>query len=166
MIVRTISSARRSRAPSPASASGRYQKIDHCNAPSIILTAVINATGYRTSFPFLDPGLARQALGDESRPALYRRMLSPTCPGLAFAGLVQPIGPTIPLVEIQARWLASLLSGAMAPASPEDQRHEIRRHHDIQRRTWLDSPRYALEVDYRSYARQMTRDMARGRAGN
>lgn len=127
--------------------------------------AIIYATGYRTSFPFLDPGLARQALGDESRPALYRRILSPACPGLAFAGLVQPIGPTIPLVEIQARWLASLLSGAMAPAGPEDQRREIARHHAVQRRTWLDSPRYALEVDYKTYARQLRRDMARGQAG-
>jgi hypothetical protein len=41
----------------------------------------------------------------------YRRMISITHPGLIFAGLVQPVGPTIPLVEIQGRWLAAVLSG-------------------------------------------------------
>ena len=53
----------------------------------------------------------------------------------------------------------------MAPAGPEDQRREIARHHAVQRRTWLDSPRYALEVDYKTYARQLRRDMAQGQAG-
>ena len=36
-------------------------------------------------------------------PSLYRRIVSIEHPGLFFAELVQPIGPTIPLVEVQAQ---------------------------------------------------------------
>ncbi len=60
--------------------------------------AVIYATGYRTSFPFLDPAVFAVRDG---QAGLYRRILAPDRPGLFFAGLVQPIGPTIPLVEIK-----------------------------------------------------------------
>ena len=58
--------------------------------------AIIYATGYRTSFPFIAPELFEVKDG---RVALYRRMLPPTLPGLFFVGLVQPIGPTRPKIN-------------------------------------------------------------------
>jgi dimethylaniline monooxygenase (N-oxide forming) len=66
--------------------------------------AIVHATGYRTSFPFLDKSLfdPETEAGD-----LYRRMVSLKHPDLIFAGLVQPVGPTIPLVEIQGRCTTS-----------------------------------------------------------
>ncbi len=74
------------------------------------IDAIILATGYRTSFPFLDRALFEVTDGV---PALYRRMTPPQLRGLYFVGLVQPVGPTIPLAEVQSRWLAAHLSGAM-----------------------------------------------------
>jgi len=124
--------------------------------------AIIYATGYRTRFPFLEPALFR---ADGAKVELYRRMRPPSLPGLYFAGLVQPVGPTIPLVEIQARWLACVLAGDVELPSPDRMHVEIARHHDAVRRRYLGSERYALEVDFRHYARQLRDDMRRGRAG-
>jgi len=119
--------------------------------------AVIYATGYRTSFPFLGAEMA----GDgEQVPALYRRIASVEHPGLIFAGLVQPVGPTIPLVEIQARWIAAMLSGALALPPPDRQQEEIAAHREQQRRTYLDTARYALEVDFKSYAKALRQDLS------
>ncbi len=123
--------------------------------------AIIYATGYRTSFPFIAPQLFAVTDGAVS---LYRRMLPPGLPGLYFVGLVQPIGPTIPLVEIQARWVASVLAGDTRLPDAPTMQAEIARHHRHQALRYLGSARYTLEVDFRDYARQLGGDMARGRA--
>ncbi len=125
------------------------------------IDAIIYATGYRTTFPFIDPSLYEVRDGDAR---LYRRMLPPELPGLYFVGLVQPIGPTIPLVEIQARWLAGVLCGAISLPSPEDMLREIDAHRAHLRERYVDSARYTLEVDFSTYARQLRRDMLAGRA--
>ncbi len=124
--------------------------------------AIIHATGYRATFPFLSPEVFE--VGTDAAK-LYRRMMLPDRPGLFFAGLVQPVGPTIPLVEIQARWIASVLSKRMALPGSDEARREIERHRERHRRTYLGSARYALEVDFKTYAAQMSRDMRTGRAG-
>ncbi|MBR1218042.1 NAD(P)-binding domain-containing protein [Bradyrhizobium sp. U87765 SZCCT0131] len=119
--------------------------------------SIIYATGYRTSFPFLDPQLFDP---DADASALYRRMMSVKHSGLIFAGLVQPVGPTIPLVEVQGRWLAALLSGEIGLPERAEQVREIHAHRDYQRRTYLEAERYTLEVDYRTYVGQLTRDLS------
>lgn len=124
--------------------------------------AIIHATGYKASFPFLDAEVF--AVGEEP-VALYRRMLPPDRPGLYLLGLVQPIGPTIPLVEIQARWLASVLAGETALPQRDVMASEVRRHNDYVARRFVGSARYTLEVDFRQYAKQLFTDMRRQRAG-
>jgi|SRR5690625_1037970 len=120
--------------------------------------AIIYATGYRTTFPFLDP--ATFAVEEGVPPALYRRIVSVEQPGLFFAGLVQPIGPTIPLVEIQARWMASLLSGQITLPAREEMQKEVEEHRAAVARRYLKSPRYTLEVDFREYAKQLEGDLS------
>ncbi len=129
-----------------AFADGSEEKID----------AIIYATGYRTTFPFLSPEVF-----DPEKEAgnLYRRMIPPGRPGLIFAGLVQPIGPTIPLVETQGKWIAGVLSGQTKLPGPDEMRREIAAHRERQRQTYLDSARYVLEVDYGLYTKQMKADM-------
>ena len=81
-----------------------------------------------------------------------------------YNALVQPIGPTIPLVEIQGRWIAGAIAGTMALPGRETMQREIVRNREALARRYLDSPRYTLEVDFRDYARQLRGDMERGRA--
>lgn len=123
---------------------------------------IIYATGYKTTFPFLDRSIFEVR---DNQVALYRRVLAPDRPGLYFVGLVQPIGATIPLVEIQARWLAAVLAGEVSLPDRETMYREIARHRRTLERRYVNSARYTLEVDYKEYAKQLRRDMRRGRAG-
>ena len=101
----------------------------------------------------------------DGQAALYRRMIPPSLPGLFMVGLVQPIGPTIPLVEIQARWVASVLAGETALPDAAAMQDEIRAHNGALARRYVGSARYTLEVDFGEYARQLQprhRDRAAG----
>ena len=140
----------------------RGAQVEFDDGSSERVDAIIEATGYRTSFPFLDRALFEVT---EQVPALYRRMTPPQLRGLYFVGLVQPVGPTIPLAEVQSRWLAAVLSGVMQLPERAAMQREIARHAQGVQRRYVGSPRYALEVDARSYAQQLTRDMQRGVAG-
>lgn len=124
--------------------------------------AIIYATGYKTTFPFLAPDVFDPEV---QVGHLYRRMVLPDQPGLIFAGLVQPVGPTIPLVETQGKWIAAMLSGKMALPDRDTRQQEIAAHRERQRKTYLDSPRYTLEVDYALYSKQMKNDITTGTAG-
>ena len=122
--------------------------------------AIVYATGYRTTFPFLDPDIF--AVADNKPVRLYRRIAAADQPGLYFVGLVQPVGPTIPLVEVQARWLAALLAGRMVPASPAAMDAEVAAHQRDLARTFVNSARYTLEVDGKSYAASLKHAIAAG----
>jgi dimethylaniline monooxygenase (N-oxide forming) len=126
------------------------------------MDAIIYATGYRTSFPFLRKEVF--AVEDNAPVALYRRIVAPDHPGLYMIGLVQPIGATIPLVEIQAKWLAGVLSGALSLPARDAMHAEIADHRRQVERTYVGSARYTLEVDSRTYAGQLNRGLATGRA--
>jgi dimethylaniline monooxygenase (N-oxide forming) len=120
--------------------------------------AIIYATGYRTSFPFLRSEVF--SVQDGTPPALYRRIVSIERPGLFFSGLVQPVGPTIPLVEIQARWIAAVLSGRIALPARHSMQAEVERHRGKVARRYVQAARYTLEVDFKEYAGQLSRDIA------
>ncbi|HYD55768.1 MAG TPA: NAD(P)-binding domain-containing protein [Burkholderiales bacterium] len=124
--------------------------------------AVIYATGYKTSFPFLKPEIFEVR---DNRVSLYRRVLPPDRPGLYFVGLLQPIGATIPLVEIQARWLAAVLAGEVKLPDRATMEAEIARHNRNLAKRYVNSARYTLEVDFKEYAGQLRADMRRGKAG-
>lgn len=137
-------------------------RVEFNNGTEEPVDVIIQATGYRTRFPFLDESLFSV---DDGVPPLFRRMTPPHLPGLFFIGLVQPVGPTIPLVEVQARWLAALLGGAMRMPAATVVTQEIDTHARCVKRRYVGSARYALEVDARTYARQLGGDMQRGEAG-
>ena len=137
--------------------------VEFADGSRATIDAIIYATGYRTTFPFLSPSVF--AIEDGGTVDLYRRIAPPSQPGLFFAGLVQPIGPTIPLVEIQARWIAAALAGDMNFPVPATMAQEIETHHAQKQRTWLNSARYTLEVDFKNYSGALRKDMERGQAG-
>jgi dimethylaniline monooxygenase (N-oxide forming) len=139
--------------------SGRIAFVDGSEEP---FDAVIYATGYKTTFPFLQPDLFEVR---DNRVSLYRRTVPPDRPGLFFVGLLQPIGATIPLVEIQARWLAAVLSGEVKLPDRGIMEAEIARHNRALAKRYVNSARYTLEVDFKEYAAQLRGDVARGRAG-
>lgn len=126
------------------------------------IDTIIYATGYKTSFPFIDRQLFQV---EDGKADLYRRMIVPHAPGLYMMGLVQPIGPTIPLVEIQGQWAARVLAGAIRLPERALMDREIADHRQRLAKRYVGSARYTLEVDFREYAAQMRRDMRTGVAG-
>ncbi len=120
---------------------------------------VIYCTGYKISFPFLD---AATAGPDGNQIDLYHRVVSPKFPGLYFIGLVQPIGAIMPIAEIQSQWVADLLEARAAlPPGPEMNR-EITAYHAAIARRHARSARYAIQVDFRGYMRQIRRERQAG----
>ena len=140
--------------PDIASFDGR--EVRFTDGTSTTADAVVYATGYDPSFPFLPADLVARAESGQ----LYRRIAHPEAPGLYFAGLVQPVGPTIPLVEIQGRWIARVLTGEVPLPDAEAMAQEIAAHRRWVGATFVNSARYRLEVDFRTYAGQLRRDMA------
>jgi dimethylaniline monooxygenase (N-oxide forming) len=138
------------------------ERIAFVDGSSEPFDAIIYATGYKTTFPFLRPEIFEVR---DNQVALYRRTLPPHLPGLYFVGLLQPIGATIPLVEIQARWLAAVLAGDVKLPDRATMEAEVARHQQALSRRYVNSARYTLEVDFKDYAAQLRGDMKRGAAG-
>lgn len=83
---------------------------------------VVFATGYRFDFPALRgvPGIRTSAdLG------LYRHVFHPRHPNLAFVGMCSVGGPNLPVMEMQARWLSSVLAGKTSLPSPRAMQREV-----------------------------------------
>ncbi|MEA2738056.1 MAG: hypothetical protein QOH05_1363 [Acetobacteraceae bacterium] len=80
------------------------------------LDAVILCTGFTSALPFFDRAVL-DAMGfdplDQLQPKLlYRNMFHPDLPGLTFIGHYR--GPYFPVMELQSRWLAGILTGELA----------------------------------------------------
>src|SRR3954454_6480807 len=71
---------------------------------------IVCATGYDVDIPYLHRSV-HDVLGSE--PALYQRTFSPDLPGLGVMGQFLAQGPYFPLLELQARWIAAVWSGAV-----------------------------------------------------
>jgi hypothetical protein len=71
--------------------------------------AIVCATGYDLDLPYLS-GSTRDVLGEG--PTLYQRTFHPDLPGLGVMGQFLAQGPYFPLLELQARWISAVWSGA------------------------------------------------------
>lgn len=73
------------------------------------IDAVVFATGYSFSFPFLE-GCVKVV---ENQIPLYKYMFPPDLekPTLAFIGLIQPLGAIMPISELQCRWATRVFKG-------------------------------------------------------
>lgn len=121
--------------------------------------AVVYATGYSISFPFLDPGVFAARGG---RTELYLRTVPPRLPGLYFMGLAQPAGEAFPLLEPQAEWIAGLITGTIALPSQQDMTRAISREWRLHGRTYAPTYRHGIEIDVRSYHRALRRELRAG----
>jgi hypothetical protein len=88
---------------------------------------IIFATGYALDFPFLPPEL-QPWTGPNA--GLYRLVFPPDHPTLPFIGVCRVHGPILPIVEMQARWVARVLTGRASLPPAEEMRAEgARRWH-------------------------------------
>jgi cation diffusion facilitator CzcD-associated flavoprotein CzcO len=81
--------------------------------------AIIMATGFKLSLPFLDPEIRGVLDVDDRHIDLAEFTFHPDLEGLAFVGLYPLIGPYFPVLELQARYVAYSWSGAIPAATRE-----------------------------------------------
>ena len=129
---------------------GSVEKID----------AIVYATGYKITFPFFDEEFIQ--VEDNIIP-LYRKVIDPEKPDLYFIGLIQPLGPIMPLSELQAKWVAQLLVGlAQLPDKATMQAAVAHDQAALQKR-YVNSTRHTIQVDLFPYIRELEMEIENGR---
>jgi dimethylaniline monooxygenase (N-oxide forming) len=123
--------------------------------------AIVHATGYRISLPFIAPGLLR-ARG--RRLPLYRRIVPPGIDGLFLAGFVDAPSGLLPIVEAQGEWIATLLEGRLALPSLAAMRRAIDRSERRSRVRFPSEPPDSIRCDPHAYRRLLRSDLRRARA--
>jgi dimethylaniline monooxygenase (N-oxide forming) len=92
---------------------------------------IVLATGYEFGLKPLDAGIASMLAPQEDGVYLYKHIVSPDVPGVAFVGAA--ITFTAPLTfSIQAAWLGELLLGHFALPSADAMRENIHRRQAVQ----------------------------------
>lgn len=124
---------------------------------------VIYCTGYRISFPFLDPELVAAV---DNRIPLYRRVVSVEQPGLYFIGFIQPLGAIMPIAEKQSEWIADLFEGKGELPSPHAMRRVIEREDRRMAKRYVASKRHTIQVDFYPYLRTIERERRNGARRN
>ena len=120
---------------------------------------VIWATGYKVSFPFLDPGLIHPE--DDNEVELYRHVVHPDLPGLYFIGLIQPLGAIMPLAETQCQWVARLLDGSCSLPDVATMKKRIHEDREKNRKRYVTSKRHTIQVDFYPYMLLIEKEMTR-----
>lgn len=90
--------------------------------------AVIAATGYQREFPFLD---ATCQPHQGTVLSLYKHVFHPKVPRLAFLGMCGVVGAIFPVVELQARWVASCFLGARTLPSSDEMTRMVNAHNQM-----------------------------------
>jgi hypothetical protein len=96
--------------PGIASASGRT--LTFTDGSSAAVDVIVCATGYELDIPYLDDQI-RVRTGADMR--LHLRTVHPDLPGFGVIGQYATSGPYFPLLELQARWIVNVWSGAVDP---------------------------------------------------
>ena len=120
--------------------------------------AVIAATGYRTTFPYLSPELSPL---DGHRLRLYNRVAHPTAAGLFFIGFFDVSGGSnIRMMDDQAEYIAAAASGRLRLPDQANMQAAIAADFAWAEKQFPDSPRYGLELDPFRYRKLLARDYA------
>lgn len=123
--------------------------------------AVINATGYRMTFPFLDPQLLH---AEDNRMRLYMRTFHPRHPMLSVIGGYQAQAQWgfLPLMECQSRLVAAHLSGQYTlPSEPAMQASIDADERDTAAR-FVDTPRHHYQLIGPVFLRKWSRELREG----
>ncbi|KAM7106886.1 flavin-containing monooxygenase 5-like isoform 2-T3 [Ciconia maguari] len=113
------------------------------------IDAVVFATGYSFSFPFLE-GCVKVV---ENQIPLYKFMFPPELekPTLAFIGLIQPLGAIMPISELQCRWATRVFKGLNKLPPRHDMEADIKQKREAMAKQYVKSQRHTIQVDYIPY---------------
>ncbi|XP_047561331.1 flavin-containing monooxygenase 5-like [Lutra lutra] len=113
------------------------------------LDVVIFAMGYTFSFPFLE----NNPTVLDSQRSMFKFVFPPQLekPTLAFIGILQPVGATIPTSELQSRWAVRVFKGLNKLPSMRGMMDDIRKKRKKNEKEFLNKPHDTLRVQYVDY---------------
>jgi hypothetical protein len=118
---------------------------------------IVFATGYQVAFPFLDP---RHLNSADGRPDFYLHVFHPTTDDLFILGMIQPDSGVWPLMDLQARAVASYIRAWEADRAGLRQVRALKQgpRPDLGGGIlYLKSERHRYEVEHSTYARRLRR---------
>jgi len=117
---------------------------------------LIYCTGYSITFPFFNKEFINPK---DNEVPLYHKVVHPEHENLFFLGLIQPLGAIMPLSEVQAKWIASILTGKSTLPSKEKMIKTIAENRNEMRKRYKDSTRHTVQVDFYPYKRLIEQAM-------
>ncbi len=120
---------------------------------------VVYCTGYKVTFPFFDPELI--SAPDNDLP-LFRRVFHPDIAGVYFIALLQPLGATMPLAELQSQWVCDHLAGRYELPPRDELLADIEAERRAMFKRYVASKRHTMQVDFDDYVLAARRERRRG----
>jgi dimethylaniline monooxygenase (N-oxide forming) len=148
-------------APKPNIARLTPRTVVFADGSEVEADVVVYCTGYKVTFPFFDPAFL--SAPDNDLP-LFRRVFHPDVEGLAFIGLLQPLGAVMPLAEAQSAWVCDLLAGRYALPPRAEMLADMERERRRMFKRYVPSRRHTMEVDFDDYLADLRAERARGSA--
>ncbi|KAF4008121.1 hypothetical protein G4228_019744 [Cervus hanglu yarkandensis] len=114
---------------------------------------IVFATGYTVSFPFLEDLVKVE----NNMVSLYKFIFPPQLEKstLACIGLIQPLGPIFPAIELQARWVTRVFKGLCTLPSERTMMEDIIKRNK-KRIDWFgESKSQLLQTSYISYVDEL-----------
>lgn len=124
------------------------------------IDAVIWCTGYNVKFPFFSEEFI--SAPDNYLP-LFHRAIRPGMPGICFVGLMQPLGPIMPLSEAQSKWYAELLTGNYVLPSTKKMEAFMEKEQKAMRKRYVQSARHTMQVDFELFLAEIEKEKKKGR---
>jgi cation diffusion facilitator CzcD-associated flavoprotein CzcO len=139
-------------APVPNIAALEGSQVRFTDGRVVDADVVVYCTGYRITFPFLDPHLVS---APDNHIELYRRVFHPDIPNLYFIGLLQPLGAIMPLAEAQGQWVGDHLLGEYVLPAAAEVRADIAADQAAMAKRYVASKRHTIQVDFDDYLRDI-----------
>lgn len=125
------------------------------------IDAIVWATGYNVTFPFLDQD---ELTPEDNTLSLYKRMVRPGWENLFFLGLAQPLPTLVNFAEQQSKLVAAALRGEYTFPDGAEMERVIAEDERKHAGHFYDSPRHRMQVDFHAYVRDLLKEIERGRS--
>ena len=122
--------------------------------------AIVWCTGYNVEFPFFDEQFIS---APNNYLPLFHRAIEPERPGICFVGLLQPLGPVMPLSEAQSKWYARYLKGEYALPSAKQMYHYMDKEQKAMAKRYVQSARHTMQVDFELFLSELEKETKRGK---
>ena len=126
---------------------GPGKKVTFNDGTAAWYDGIILATGYTFGLPFLGKSDREHILTGVNEINLYKNVFSPRFgQSLSFIGFIQPSsGGLVTMSEMQARWVAELISGNIVLPTPSEMQTSINQDRQWERSWYYNSKRLTVQ---------------------